>query len=70
MYAHLKSLSVPLDWYFYDALSTFYADVFSSDLLLRLWDMIWLSSSDDEEKKRALWYLLVIPLYMIEVNNS
>jgi hypothetical protein len=70
IYAHLKSLGIPIDWYFYDALSSFYATTFSSDLVLRLWDMIFLSSSDDELKKRALWYLLVIPIYMLEVNKA
>lgn len=47
-----------------------YAECFSSDVVLRLWDMIILSASNAENQKRALWWLLAIPLYMIKINNS
>jgi len=65
VFAHLKSLSIPLEWYFYDAVSTFYSDILPEELLFRLWDMVFLSSCDDDQKKRALWYILIVPLYMI-----
>ena len=68
VFSHLKSLGVPLEFYFYDAVSSMYADVLPEELLMRLWDMVFLSSCDDDQKKRALWYLLIVPLFMIQVN--
>jgi hypothetical protein len=72
VFEHLKSLSVPLEWYFYDALSSFYTEIFSSDIILRLWDMIILnlSNSNRNLRKRSLWYILAVPLYMIQTNND
>jgi hypothetical protein len=32
--------------------------------------MIILSATNSENKKRALWWLLAVPLYMIKVNNA
>lgn len=61
---------MPLEYYFYDSFSKFYADTFSSDIILRLWDMIVfnLSTNTVDNRKRALWYLLAVPLYMLKVN--
>ena len=70
VFFHLKSLSVPIEWYFYDAVSSFYSDTLPDDILVRLWDIIFLSSIDDSKKKRALWYLLIVPLFMIDINND
>jgi hypothetical protein len=36
----MKSLSIPIEWYFYDSFTSFFSTVFSSDLVLRLWDMV------------------------------
>jgi hypothetical protein len=60
---------VPLEWYFEDALSSMYSECFSSEVVMRLWDMIILSSKNSEEYYRALWWLYAIPLYMIKINN-
>ena len=46
-----------------------YTECFSSEVVMRLWDMIILSSSNEENQKRALWWLLAVPLYMIKINN-
>ena len=70
VFAHLKALSMPIEWYFQDAFESLYAECFSSDLVLRLWDMIILSSTNGENKKRALWWLLALPLYMVNINNT
>lgn len=67
---HLKSLGMPLEWYFEEPLQSMYAECFSSDVVLRLWDMIILSASNVENQKRALWWLLAVPLYMIKINNA
>lgn len=48
VFHHLKSLSVPLEWYFYEAFSSFFTEVFSSEVVLRLWDMIILNLSANE----------------------
>lgn len=47
-FAHLKSLSMPLEWYFEEALASMYAECFSSEVVLRLWDMVVLSASNAE----------------------
>ena len=73
VYTHLKSLSVPLEYYFYEPFSTFYSSsILSSDLILRMWDMIILnlSTNDITHRKRSLWYLLALPLYMIKMNED
>ena len=36
----IKSLGMPIEWYFYESFAQFFAYSFSSDLVLRLWDMI------------------------------
>ena len=61
---------MPLEFYFYDSLSNFFSDVFSSDIVLRLWDMVVfnLSTNTIDNRKRALWYLLAVALYMIQMN--
>ena len=70
VYQHLRSLSVPLEWYFYDSFSQFFSNVLPSEALFRLWDMLILniSTTNEGERKRALWYLLAIPIYMVEKN--
>lgn len=68
----LKSLGMPLEWYFYEDLTQFFAYTFNSDIVLRLWDMIIfnLSTNQVDNRKRALWYLLSVPIYMIQVNHD
>eukprot|EP00347_Sterkiella_histriomuscorum_P017570 403348829 len=70
IYEHLKSLSVPIDYYFYDSFTELFTSDFSSDIILRLWDMVVfnLSTNTVDNRKRALWYLLAVPLYMIQAN--
>ena len=63
---------MPIEWYFYDDFCQFFAFTFSSDLVLRLWDMIILNLSTNkiEDRRRALWYLLAVPMYMIYINQE
>lgn len=63
---------MPIEWYFYEDFSSFWANCFSSDLLLRLWDMVVfnLSTNELKNRKRALWYLLAVPIYMIQLNQD
>jgi Rab-GTPase-TBC domain len=68
VFSHLKSLGVPIEWYFHDSLASLYTSCFSSECVIRLWDMMILSSSNAEGKKRALWWLLAVPLYMVSKN--
>ena len=70
VHEHLKALGAPLEYYFYDSFSQFFTNSFSSEIVLRLWDMIVfnLSTNSQDLRKRALWYLLAVPLYMVQVN--
>ena len=40
VHEHLKALGAPLEYYFYDSFSQFFTNSFSSEIVLRLWDMI------------------------------
>ena len=46
---------------------SFYADYFTSEVVLRLWDIIIFnfSSSDKTERKRGLWWLLSPAYYVL-----
>lgn len=57
---------MPLEFLVYDSIISFYADFFSSELVLRLWDIIIFkfSTSTKSERKRGLWYLLA-PAFLI-----
>jgi hypothetical protein len=68
VFEHLKALSMPLEWYFLESFSTFFTDVLPSEMVFRLWDMFLmnLASTDQELKKKGLWYLLAVPLYLVE----
>lgn len=62
----LRLLGLPVDHLIYDSLTSFYAHFFSSEVVLRLWDLIIfsLANRDKVAKKRALWYLMA-PAYWI-----
>ena len=70
IFKKLSCLGMPIEWYFYDDFCQFFAFTFSSDLVLRLWDMIILNLSTNkiEDRRRALWYLVAVPMYMIYIN--
>ena len=62
----LRILGISVDYLIYDSLTSFYAHYFSSDVVLRLWDLIifFISNQDKILKKRAIWYLMA-PAYWI-----
>jgi len=62
----LRILGLPVDYLIYGSLTSFYASSFSSDVVLRLWDLLIfnLANRDKVAKKRALWYMMA-PAYWI-----
>ena len=62
----LRLLGLPVDHLIYDSMTSFYAHFFSSDVVLRLWDLIIfsLANTDKVLKKRALWHFMA-PAYLI-----
>lgn len=62
----LRLLGLPVDYLIYESLTSFYAHFFSSEVVLRLWDLIIfnLANKDKIAKKRALWYFMA-PAYWI-----
>lgn len=62
----LKMFGLPVEQLIYEPITSFYATYFSSDIVLRLWDLIIfnLSNKDKNERKRAVWHLLA-PAYLI-----
>ena len=68
IYKKLKALGLPLEYYFYEHFTSMFAFSFSSDMVLRMWDMIILnlSTNKQENRKRALWYMYGCCLYMLK----
>jgi hypothetical protein len=62
----LRLLGISIDYLIYDSLTSFYAHYFSSDVVLRLWDLIifFISNNLKSLRKRALWYIMA-PAYWI-----
>lgn len=62
----LQDYSLPVELLVYQSIASFYSDFFTSDLVLRLWDIIifLFSSAHKEERKRGTWWL-VAPAYLI-----
>lgn len=62
----LRYLGLSVDYLIYESMTSFYANFFSSEVVLRLWDLIIfnLSNKDKSAKKRALWYFMA-PAYWI-----
>jgi hypothetical protein len=62
----LHLLGLPIEFLIYDSLTSFYANYFSSDVVIRLWDLIVFNLSNKYKvaKKRALWYFMA-PAYWI-----
>ena len=56
----------------YDKLTSFFADTFPSELVLRLWDLIFMeiSSATEDGKRRTLWLLLATAYYLFYVNQK
>lgn len=62
----LKNFGFPFEIVFNECLLSFYARYFSSEIVYRLWDLIFfgLSHSKPSSRKQGLWFLLA-PLYLI-----
>ena len=63
----LKDYGLPVEFLVYKSMMSFYADYFTSEVVLRLWDIIIFnfSSSDKAERKRGLWWLLSPAYYVL-----
>ena len=71
VHAHLEQLGIPVD-VAYDKVASFFADTFHSELVLRLWDLVFLevSSSTADGRRRTLWVLLGTAYYLFYVNQK
>jgi hypothetical protein len=66
VYQHLKLVGLPIIWYFYDHLTSFYAELLPSDSLYRLWDQIFLSSRFNHWNPRR--YLIAVSILLVDLN--
>jgi hypothetical protein len=57
---------MPLELLIYKPLLSLYSNFFSTDLVLRLWDLIffWFGAKNKDDRKRGLWYVLA-PAYLV-----
>ena len=62
----LRLLGLPVDHLIYESMTSFYAHFFSSEVVLRLWDLIMFSLAHNDKilKKRALWHFMA-PAFLI-----
>lgn len=62
----LKIFGFSVEQLIYDSITSFYSCYFSSEVVLRLWDLIIfnLSNKDKNERKRAVWHILA-PAYIL-----
>ena len=67
VYQHLKLVGLPIIWYFYDYLTSFYAEMLPTDSLYRLWDQIFLSSRFDQWNPRK--YLIAVSILLVDLNE-
>ena len=68
----LRLLGLPVDHIIYDSITSFYAHFFSSDVVLRLWDLIIfnLANRDKSAKKRALWYFMAPAFWILRERQA
>jgi hypothetical protein len=62
----LQEIGLPLELLIYDALNSYYADYFPSELLMRIWDIMLFQFSgiDKSLRKIGTWYILA-PAFVI-----
>jgi hypothetical protein len=66
VYGKLKAIGLPIELLVYKPISSCYAAEFHTEIIHRLWDIIifFFSSTEKEDRKRGLWWLLS-PAYLI-----
>ena len=72
VFEKLKAYGLPIESLVYRAIFSFYSTFFTSEIVLRLWDIIifHFSTRDKLERKRALWWILTPSLYIFEKNEA
>ena len=63
----LQEYGFPVEFMVYKCMTSFYANYFTSEMVLRLWDIIifnFSSGQTNEERKRGIWWILA-PAYLI-----
>lgn len=66
LYLKLKEIGMPIEMLVYKPILSLYATFFSSDIVLRLWDLIFFAFStlNKADRKQGLWYILT-PAYLV-----
>lgn len=66
VFTKLKDFGLPIELLVYGPILSLYSNFFSTELVLRLWDIIFFSFSAKEKRfrKRGLWYILA-PAYLV-----
>lgn len=66
VFQKLKDFGLPIEMLVYAPILSMYSQFFSSELVLRLWDIIFYSFSfkDKLNRKQGLWYILA-PAYLV-----
>jgi hypothetical protein len=62
----LRIMGLPVEYLIYDHIGSFYSNIFQSEIVYRLWDIIIfnMSTKNKADRKRALWYIMS-PAYLL-----
>ena len=62
----LRVMGLPVEYLIYDQIGSMYSQVFQSEIVFRLWDIIIFNMSTKHkiDRKRALWYIMS-PAYLL-----
>mmetsp|Transcript_14990 Transcript_14990/g.14567 ORF Transcript_14990/g.14567 Transcript_14990/m.14567 type:complete len:204 (+) Transcript_14990:180-791(+) len=62
----LRQMGLPVEYLIYNSIASLYANMFQSEIVFRIWDVIIfnLSAPNKNDRKRALWYIMC-PAFLI-----
>ena len=69
----LHEYGFPIEFLVYKCMTSFYTNYFTSDMVLRLWDIIifnFSSGGSNEERKRGLWWILSPAFLVLEEKKT
>ena len=69
----LHEYGFPIEFLVYKCMTSFYTNYFTSDMVLRLWDIIifnFSSGGSKEERKRGLWWILAPAFLVLEEKKA
>jgi len=72
VYQKLTNFGLPIELLIYRSLMSFYSGFFTSELVLRLWDIMvfFFSTVNAEERKRGVWWLITPAIVVLRESQE